>query len=320
MSLMRRLPIVFAVGSLVVGAGIIGAAPVNDLQTAPLDTVAAHPATEEDYSITAPPQVAGGGPPQIQSKESTQHSPSIDSNELSAGVSASPEHAEPPASNDSPKGQAALEPPAPRSLTKSIDEHPAASDESEFAMLPHVAVPLPPERPSPEITREQNLLAAPLFAEVKLPSAGATRLVGFYSAGCMAGGQSLALQGPHWQVMRPSRNRYWGHSNLINFIERLAENVSKHTDWPGILVGDMAQHGAGLGPVGLQKGLAQRRRHHALLGFGDIGEGVAHPMHAAALPAGAKHPPDCCFERFMGVGDDQLHATQPTPRQALQKA
>ena len=250
MSLMRRLPIVFAVGSLVVGAGIIGAAPVNDLQTAPLDTVAAHPATEEDYSITAPPQVAGGGPPQIQSKESTQHSPSIDSNELSAGVSASPEHAEPPASNDLPKGKAALEPPAPRSLTKSIDEHPAASDESEFAMLPHVAVPLPPERPSPEITREQNLLAAPLFAEVKLPSAGATRLVGFYSAGCMAGGQSLALQGPHWQVMRPSRNRYWGHSNLINFIERLAENVSKHTDWPGILVGDMAQPRGGPLPSG----------------------------------------------------------------------
>src|SRR3974377_1298191 len=118
MSLMRRLPIVFAVGSLVVGAGIIGAAPVNDLQTAPLDTVAAHPATEEDYSITPPPQVAGGGPPQIQSKESAQHSPSIDSNELSAGVSASPEHAEPPASNDSPQGEARLGPPRAPPLSK----------------------------------------------------------------------------------------------------------------------------------------------------------------------------------------------------------
>src|SRR5262249_30485123 len=58
------------------------------------------------------------------------------------------------------------------------------------------------------------------------------------------------------------------------------------------LVGDVAQHLAGLGPVGLQESLAQRRRYHALLSFGDIGESIAHPMHAAALPAGAKHPPD----------------------------
>jgi penicillin-insensitive murein endopeptidase len=254
MSLMRRLPIVFEVGSLVVGAGIIGAvmsyAPVSDLQTARLDTVTAHPAAEEDHSITALPQDVAGGSSQIQPQESTQNSRSVDSNELSLGSSASPEYAEPTASNDSPKEQTALELSAPRSPTQSIDEHPAASAESEFATLTHVAVPLPPERPSPEIIREQNLLAAPLFADVKLPSAGATRLVGFYSAGCMAGGQSLALQGPHWQVMRPSRNRYWGHSNLINFIERLAENVSKHTDWPGILVGDMAQPRGGPLPSG----------------------------------------------------------------------
>jgi hypothetical protein len=32
-------------------------------------------------------------------------------------------------------------------------------------------------------------------------------------------------------------------------------------------IGIMAQHGAGLRPIGLQKGLAQRRRHHALLGL-----------------------------------------------------
>jgi hypothetical protein len=36
------------------------------------------------------------------------------------------------------------------------------------------------------------------------------------------------------------------------------------------LVGDMAQHGARLGPIRLQEGLAQRRCHRALLGFGDI--------------------------------------------------
>jgi len=85
------------------------------------------------------------------------------------------------------------------------------------------------------------------------------------------------------------------------------------------LVGDMAQHLAGLGPVGLQESLAQRRRYHALLSFGDIGKSIAHPMRTAALPAGAKHPPDCRFEPLMRIGNHQLHAAQPTPRQASQK-
>jgi hypothetical protein len=74
-----------------------------------------------------------------------------------------------------------------------------------------------------------------------------------------------------------------------------------------------------VGPIGLQKGLAQRGRHHALLGLGEASESVAHPMHVAALPAGAEHPADRRFEPFTGVGDDQLHAAQPAPRQALQK-
>jgi penicillin-insensitive murein endopeptidase len=98
--------------------------------------------------------------------------------------------------------------------------------------------------------REQNTLAASLFSELKLPNAGAPRPIGFYSAGCLAGGEPLALQAPHWQVMRPSRNRYWGHPELIKFIERLAENVVKHTSWPGILVGDMAQPRGGPLPSG----------------------------------------------------------------------
>jgi hypothetical protein len=51
------------------------------------------------------------------------------------------------------------------------------------------------------------------------------------------------------------------------------------------LVGDVPQHLAGF-PIRLQERLAQCRRHYALLGLGDVGEGVAHRMHAAALPGG----------------------------------
>ena len=40
--------------------------------------------------------------------------------------------------------------------------------------------------------------------------------------------------------MRLSRNRNWGHPDLVAFLERLAEKVPK-VGWPGLLVGDMAQ-------------------------------------------------------------------------------
>lgn len=65
--------------------------------------------------------------------------------------------------------------------------------------------------------------------------------IGFYSRGCLAGAQALPADGPHWQAMRPSRNRNWGHPELIRFIERFAPAAAKAGGWPGILVGDMAQ-------------------------------------------------------------------------------
>ena len=59
--------------------------------------------------------------------------------------------------------------------------------------------------------------------------------------GCIAGARALPLDGPDWQVMRPSRNRFYGHPQLIAFIERLAARVRQTTSYPGILIGDMAQ-------------------------------------------------------------------------------
>ena len=51
---------------------------------------------------------------------------------------------------------------------------------------------------------------------------------------------ALPINGPTWQVMRLSRNRNWGHPNLIKFLERFAAKVPS-IGWPGLLVGDMAQ-------------------------------------------------------------------------------
>ena len=50
----------------------------------------------------------------------------------------------------------------------------------------------------------------------------------------------FAGNGPSWQVMRLSRNRNWGHPELVKFLERFAKKVPQ-VGWPGLLVGDMAQ-------------------------------------------------------------------------------
>jgi penicillin-insensitive murein endopeptidase len=83
--------------------------------------------------------------------------------------------------------------------------------------------------------------AKQLFGRETAPADLATRTIGFYSRGCLSGGIALPVNGPDWQVMRVSRNRYWGNPALIAFLERFAKKVPKVSSWPGILVGDMSQ-------------------------------------------------------------------------------
>src|SRR6202012_5965350 len=96
--------------------------------------------------------------------------------------------------------------------------------------------PLPPlANPNdPKIGAKQ------LFGRKLLPAAMPTRVIGFYDKGCITGTAALPLNGDTWQVMRLSRNRNWGHPDLIALLERLS--VKAHKDgWPGLLVGDMSQ-------------------------------------------------------------------------------
>ena len=76
-------------------------------------------------------------------------------------------------------------------------------------------------------------------ATAPAPSDGAA-VIGSYAKGCLAGGSALPIDGPAWQAMRLSRNRIWGHPELVAFIERLAIGA-RGDGWPGLLVGDMAQ-------------------------------------------------------------------------------
>ena len=51
----------------------------------------------------------------------------------------------------------------------------------------------------------------------------------------------LAETGPTWQAMRLSRNRNWGHPDMIAFIERLSRVAAAQPGWQGLYVGDISQ-------------------------------------------------------------------------------
>lgn len=69
---------------------------------------------------------------------------------------------------------------------------------------------------------------------------GPAEVIGSYAAGCVAGGRALPLVGDGYQVMRPSRNRNYGHPSLIAYVERLGREVARR-GWGRALVGDLAQ-------------------------------------------------------------------------------
>ncbi|MFI3184827.1 MAG: penicillin-insensitive murein endopeptidase [Methylococcaceae bacterium] len=64
--------------------------------------------------------------------------------------------------------------------------------------------------------------------------------IGSYTAGCLSGAVSLAQNGAGYQLMRPTRNRSYGHPDLIRFIESLAD-TSNLQHWGVLLIGDLGQ-------------------------------------------------------------------------------
>jgi penicillin-insensitive murein DD-endopeptidase len=126
------------------------------------------------------------------------------------------------------------------------------------AITPVVAAPaLPPSTPAaidgaaqqPASTGPADpRLAKVAFGAVKTAAPMAARAIGFYSRGCLAGAKMLPVDGPTWQAMRLSRNRNWGHPDLIRFVEKLSSDARTHAGWPGLLVGDLSQPRGGPSP------------------------------------------------------------------------
>jgi penicillin-insensitive murein endopeptidase len=79
-----------------------------------------------------------------------------------------------------------------------------------------------------------------LFGAQTGPSRHAPMPIGSYNRGCAAGLVQMPESGPTWQVMRLSRNRAWGHPEMIEFLQALSV-AARQIGWAGLYVGDISQ-------------------------------------------------------------------------------
>ncbi|MGR3746660.1 penicillin-insensitive murein endopeptidase [Paracoccus sp. R12_2] len=83
-------------------------------------------------------------------------------------------------------------------------------------------------------------LAKDVFGQFRSASQGPAVSIGFYSKGCGQGFVQLPETGPSWQAMRLSRNRNWGHPELIGFLIGLSK-AAQQAGWKGLYIGDLSQ-------------------------------------------------------------------------------
>ena len=83
--------------------------------------------------------------------------------------------------------------------------------------------------------------AKQLFGAESAGSPQSSAPYGSYAKGCLAGAAQLPETGPTWQAMRLSRNRNWGHPELIDFVEDLSRKAARQPGWNGLYVGDLSQ-------------------------------------------------------------------------------
>jgi penicillin-insensitive murein endopeptidase len=78
------------------------------------------------------------------------------------------------------------------------------------------------------------------WGQVATPTSGPSQSIGFYSAGCLQGAQALPFDGPGYEAIRISRNRYWGQPVTIDFIKHLGDQTRAAGQAP-LFIGDIGQ-------------------------------------------------------------------------------
>jgi penicillin-insensitive murein endopeptidase len=87
------------------------------------------------------------------------------------------------------------------------------------------------------------------WSRIAHPTSGPPRSIGFFANGCIAGAVALPHDGPGYEVIRLSRNRYYGQPSTVAFVERLGRETQT-AGYPPIYIGDMGQPRGGPLPFG----------------------------------------------------------------------
>jgi penicillin-insensitive murein endopeptidase len=89
-----------------------------------------------------------------------------------------------------------------------------------------------------------SALALTPWQQINHPVAGSAQAIGGFSNGCIIGAQPLPLNSADYQVMRPDQRRYFGHPDLLAFIQRLGTEANQQR-LGMVLIGDMAMPAGG---------------------------------------------------------------------------
>ena len=88
------------------------------------------------------------------------------------------------------------------------------------------------------------LVSATQWEQIRSPISGKAQSIGGYSNGCIIGAEPLALKGEGYQVIRYERNRYYGHPQLLSYLQQLGKKA-KQAGLKPMLIGDMGMPAGG---------------------------------------------------------------------------
>ncbi|AYM91275.1 penicillin-insensitive murein endopeptidase [Serratia sp. 3ACOL1] len=89
-----------------------------------------------------------------------------------------------------------------------------------------------------------SALALTPWQKIDHPVSGTAQAVGGFANGCIIGAHPLPLSSPDYQVMRTDQRRYFGHPDLLAFIQRLSSQANQKA-LGTVLIGDMAMPAGG---------------------------------------------------------------------------
>jgi penicillin-insensitive murein endopeptidase len=130
----------------------------------------------------------------------------------------------------------------------------------------------------PEAGGARHVSVAVLWNRQRSPAPGPPQAIGAYSSGCLQGARALPASGSGYENLHRSRNRYFAHPAMVDFIRRLGA-AAKAQRLGVVIVGDLSQVRGGPTPTG-------HRSHQTGL---DADVGYAAP---AGVRAGHLKPAD----------------------------